>query len=63
MGVEATRVQYLRMASGHLGPIYERHIQQRGEPIAGLAAPASGPRPAVAVVGVAEVRRARHGLA
>jgi uncharacterized protein (DUF362 family) len=37
MGINPRRVSYLAAASGRLGPIAERHIQQRGEPIAQLA--------------------------
>jgi len=37
MGFDPARVPYLAGASGRLGPIAERHIRQRGEPIAGLA--------------------------
>ena len=34
MGIDPDRVPYLRMASGRLGPIKERHIHQRGDSIA-----------------------------
>jgi uncharacterized protein (DUF362 family) len=37
MGLNPWRVGYLRDASGRLGPVSERHIDQRGEPIAGVA--------------------------
>src|SRR5206468_4002818 len=37
MGVDPWRVPYLAVASGLLGPIAERHIRQRGEPIDRLA--------------------------
>jgi uncharacterized protein (DUF362 family) len=37
MGVDPWRVPYLAAASGLLGPIAERHIRQRGEPIDRLA--------------------------
>jgi uncharacterized protein (DUF362 family) len=37
MGIDPGRVAYLAGASGRLGPIAERHIRQRGEPIAALA--------------------------
>ena len=37
MGIDPWRVAYLAAASGRLGPIAERHIRQRGEPIASLA--------------------------
>jgi uncharacterized protein (DUF362 family) len=37
MGINPWRVAYLAAASGRLGPIAERHIAQRGEPIAPLA--------------------------
>ena len=37
MGLDPRRVGYLAAASGRLGPIAERHIAQRGEPIAALA--------------------------
>jgi uncharacterized protein (DUF362 family) len=36
MGINPWRVAYLAGASGRLGPISERHITQRGEPIAPL---------------------------
>jgi uncharacterized protein (DUF362 family) len=36
MGINPGRVGYLASASGRLGPICERHITQRGEPIAPL---------------------------
>jgi uncharacterized protein (DUF362 family) len=36
MGINPHRVAYLAEASGRLGPIAERHIHQRGEPIAPL---------------------------
>ena len=36
MGINPWRVSYLASASGRLGPISERHITQRGEPIAPL---------------------------
>ena len=39
MGIDPARLEYLAAASGRLGPIAERHIEQRGEPIAGLAQP------------------------
>ena len=39
MGIDPSRLEYLATASGRLGPIAERHIEQRGEPIAGLAQP------------------------
>lgn len=35
MGFQPERIDYLRNASGILGPIQERHITQRGEPLAG----------------------------
>ncbi len=37
MGFDPARVPYLAGASGRLGPIADRHIRQRGEPIARLA--------------------------
>ena len=37
MGFEPRRLPFLRVASGRLGPIAERHIQQRGESIAQCA--------------------------
>jgi uncharacterized protein (DUF362 family) len=37
MGLDPWRVAYLAAASGRLGPISERHIPQRGEPVAALA--------------------------
>jgi uncharacterized protein (DUF362 family) len=39
MGLNPWRIAYLVAASGLLGPIADRHIEQRGEPIAGLAQP------------------------
>ena len=36
MGIDPGRVPYLAVASGRLGPIAERHIRQRGEPIVRL---------------------------
>jgi uncharacterized protein (DUF362 family) len=39
MGINPRRIAYLAAASGHLGPIFERHIHQRGEPIAALSQP------------------------
>jgi uncharacterized protein (DUF362 family) len=36
MGINPQRVEYLTLASGRLGPIAERHITQRGEPLAPL---------------------------
>src|SRR5205085_1680258 len=37
MGIDPRRVGYLASSSGRLGPIAQRHIAQRGEPIAELA--------------------------
>ncbi|MGE5192669.1 MAG: DUF362 domain-containing protein [Deltaproteobacteria bacterium] len=37
MGFDPLRIACLRAASGILGPIQERHIEQRGEPIVSLA--------------------------
>jgi uncharacterized protein (DUF362 family) len=37
MTINPWRIGYLAAASGRLGPIAERHIEQRGEPIDGLA--------------------------
>src|SRR5262249_39612723 len=37
MGFDPFRIEYLRHASGRLGPIQERHIEQRGETIASAA--------------------------
>ena len=37
MGFDPVRIDYLRHASGVLGPIQERHIEQRGESVATLA--------------------------
>jgi uncharacterized protein (DUF362 family) len=37
MGFDPLRIEYLRHASGSLGPIQERHIAQRGEPLAAVA--------------------------
>src|SRR5512135_1538699 len=39
MGINPWRIPYLAAASGRLGPIAERHIAQRGEPIAALMQP------------------------
>jgi uncharacterized protein (DUF362 family) len=39
MGIDPWRIDYLAAASGRLGPIAERHIEQRGEAVAGLAQP------------------------
>lgn len=39
IGLEPTRVSYLRLAKGRLGPLAERDIQQRGEAWQSLAAP------------------------
>jgi uncharacterized protein (DUF362 family) len=36
MGIDPWRVSYLAAASGRLGPIDERHVAQRGEPIGDL---------------------------
>jgi uncharacterized protein (DUF362 family) len=36
MAIDPYRVAYLAAAAGRLGPIAERHIRQRGEPIASL---------------------------
>ena len=44
MGIDPARVAYLAAASGRLGPIAERHIAQRGEPIAPLVAAVPAPR-------------------
>ncbi len=37
MGFDPLRIPYLRAASGWLGPIGRRRIEQRGEPVEGLA--------------------------
>jgi uncharacterized protein (DUF362 family) len=37
MKIDPARVEYLAAASGRLGPIAEKHIEQRGESIASLA--------------------------
>jgi uncharacterized protein (DUF362 family) len=37
MGFDPLRLEFLRAASGRLGPIAERHIEQRGESIAACA--------------------------
>ncbi len=37
MGFDPYRIEFLKHASGRLGPIQERHIEQRGEPIAEVA--------------------------
>ncbi len=39
MGLEPSRVSYLSLAAGRLGPIDEPLIEQRGEPWQGLASP------------------------
>jgi len=39
MGIDPWRISYLERASSRLGPIAERHIAQRGEPIRSLAQP------------------------
>jgi uncharacterized protein (DUF362 family) len=39
MGLEPSRVSYLSLAAGRLGPIDETLIEQRGEPWQGLASP------------------------
>ncbi len=39
MGIDPNRIEYLAASSGRLGPIAERHIEQRGETIASLAQP------------------------
>jgi uncharacterized protein (DUF362 family) len=36
MGFDPMRIPYLRAASGRLGPISRRRIEQRGEPVEGL---------------------------
>lgn len=36
MDFDPARLEFLRHASGRLGPIQERHIEQRGEPIASV---------------------------
>jgi uncharacterized protein (DUF362 family) len=36
IGLEPSRIEYLALASGRLGPIAEGHIAQRGEPVAAL---------------------------
>ena len=55
MGIDPATVPYLAATSGWLGPIADRHIRQRGEPIAALArsfarAPVEGQPFAPAVV-------------
>jgi uncharacterized protein (DUF362 family) len=37
MGLDPWRIPYLRSASGRLGPIRQRHIEQRAEPLGQLA--------------------------
>ncbi len=37
MGFDPLRLEFLRAASGRLGPVLEHHIEQRGEPIAACA--------------------------
>jgi uncharacterized protein (DUF362 family) len=37
MGFDPYRIDYLKRASGRLGPIQERHIEQRGEPLAAVS--------------------------
>lgn len=39
MGIDPWRIPYLAAASGRLGPIAERHIEQRGEAIASATQP------------------------
>ena len=39
MAIDPTRIPHLASASGFLGPIAERHITQRGEPLAPLIQP------------------------
>lgn len=39
MGIDPWRIPYLAAASGRLGPIAERHVEQRGESIAATAQP------------------------
>jgi uncharacterized protein (DUF362 family) len=39
MGLEPQRIDYLKVAAGRLGPIRAAHIEQRGEPLAGLRQP------------------------
>jgi uncharacterized protein (DUF362 family) len=39
MDIDPLRIVYLAAASGRLGAVTERHIRQRGEPIAALAQP------------------------
>ncbi len=36
MGIDPLKLPYLAVASGRLGPVQERHIEQRGEPVAAL---------------------------
>ncbi len=52
MGLVPERMGYLKAASGRLGPIAERHIQQRGEPLqAASRAFALPPNPTLASLG------------
>jgi uncharacterized protein (DUF362 family) len=37
MGLDPWRIAYLAAASGRLGPVSDRHVLQRGEPIAAMA--------------------------
>ncbi|MBV8228672.1 MAG: DUF362 domain-containing protein [Planctomycetaceae bacterium] len=39
MGIDPWRIPYLAGASGRLGPVAERHVAQRGEPLGGLVQP------------------------
>lgn len=39
MGLAPERIPYLRLAAGRLGPIDDRHIEQRGDPWQRLASP------------------------
>jgi hypothetical protein len=39
MGIDPWRNPYQAGASGRLGPVAERHVAQRGEPLGGLAQP------------------------
>ncbi len=51
MGINPWRIGYLAAASGRLGPIAERHIEQRGEID-------QGHEPEVSVAGQAVISRA-----
>jgi uncharacterized protein (DUF362 family) len=37
MGFDPWRIEYLALASAHLGPVAEKHIEQRGSAVPALA--------------------------